>query len=182
MREGLGCACDGVTVVAVTFRPVDKRRAQKIQLKKRDDISDVEESNKRRPGHTHLPRTPLTLSSENRKGSSLVPSSSTTTVLVPGTLQKKRKKRGKVSTNQTPTMASSLDPIVEREWGCGDVPLCCCSQILRLKVCGRARERSLKLFPWLGVWGRHLGPRSSVDVYLEREWVMLGPAAVSSRY
>lgn len=72
---------------------MDKRRAQKMQLKKREDISDVEESNKRRGNLSPLSRTPLSASNESRKPSSLLSS----TPAPPGSVTKKRKKRGKVS-------------------------------------------------------------------------------------
>lgn len=72
-------------------RPVDKRRAQKIQQKKRDDISDAEEKKRRRAGHTPMSRTPLSTSNEGKKVSSLLSATPSS-----GGVARKRK-RGKVS-------------------------------------------------------------------------------------
>ena len=73
---------------------MDKRRAQKIQQKKRDDISDAEEKKRRRAGHTPMSRTPLSTSNEGKKVSSLLPAAAAT----PGSGSMARKrKRGKVS-------------------------------------------------------------------------------------
>ena len=67
---------------------MDKRRAQKIQAKKREDISDAEERRKRKASG----QSPLSLPStmESKKPSSLLSSIHTSSVA------KKRKRRGKV--------------------------------------------------------------------------------------
>lgn len=81
-----------VTYSAVSSRPVDKRRAQKIQLKKREDISDAEEAQKKqRAGHSPLSGTPLPGGAESRKPSSLI-----TSTPGPTSSAKKKKKRPKV--------------------------------------------------------------------------------------
>lgn len=80
-------------------RPVDKRRAQKIQLKKREDISDAEEKRNRRAGQASLPQTPLsTPGGEAKKPSSLLSSAASTPAPPGGSVSaKKRKKKGKAS-------------------------------------------------------------------------------------
>ena len=80
---------------------MDKKRAQKIQLKKREDISDAEESRRRRRARSPLPRTPLaTIEPRKVMTSTISASSSTAANLTPagtgGALAKKRKKRVQV--------------------------------------------------------------------------------------
>lgn len=70
---------------------MDKRRAQKIQQKKREDISDAEEANKKRSGHSPISCSPLAIPTDSRKPSSLL-----TSTPASGALAKKRKKKGKV--------------------------------------------------------------------------------------
>lgn len=71
---------------------MDKRRAHKIQAKKREDISDAEESRKRKAsGQNPLSRLSLPSSGDIKKTSSLL-----TSIPPAGGMAKKRKKRGKV--------------------------------------------------------------------------------------
>ena len=81
----------------LSSRPVDKRRAHKIQLKKRDDISDAEESRRRKRERGPLPRTPLATVETRKVTTTTVSSSASTPVPASvGGVAKKRKKRGKV--------------------------------------------------------------------------------------
>ena len=81
------------------LRPVDKRRAQKVQMKKREEISDADDSNKRRGLRSPLSRLPLVGANEGgrKRSSSGPPSASSTPGVQGGSGGKKRKKRGKVS-------------------------------------------------------------------------------------
>lgn len=91
---------------------MDRRRAQKIQLKKREDISDAEEKRKQRPGHSPLPQSPLSSAiSDAKKPSSLLSSSVTSTPGL-GAMAKKRKKKGKVGLE--PGRKISLKPGMSR--------------------------------------------------------------------
>lgn len=82
---------------------MDKKRAQKMQLKKREDISDAEESRRRKRARSPLPRTPLATVEPRKVTTSTISSSSSSTATTPvpagagGVLAKRRKKRMLVS-------------------------------------------------------------------------------------
>ena len=80
------------SLVCSILRPVDKRRAHKIQLKKREDFSEADENRQRKRERSQLPRTPQAGLDARRVTTSTV--SSTTNTPLAGA--KKRKKRGKV--------------------------------------------------------------------------------------